>query len=391
MKRRFVGELRRYWSQHPKYRDIVDHIQGKYSFRERPSYGIIVKTGSGTRVDLSADNYVGIVNSYVFLTRYKEYPGIALEWIREDSVAIQANGGYFPSPPGIYYIEITASDEFYVDPLLDVYHEQVTVVDSFTVRLQNAPLAGTVRLYEMPAGYMLQEGVNYSLELGPDGKPTGEINLAMALTGGRTLQADYRHPSASTGPHKFLRGRGDNRAIPGCVLAFGQRAATGDRLAVVVQDIRRPAALEYGGKWELTLDFDVVARDPDAQQEIADQTVMYLWAVLRSQLSTEGIEMTDLTLGGESEEVFDETGDDYFYNSAFSLTVQTDWSLHVPLPILLRSVSPVTLAQSRVIAGLTDAQVGDVTTNLQIMETLGLEWVSDPFYAGRDFAFEIIR
>ncbi len=43
-KRRFILELRRFWQYHPKYRDIVDHIQNKYSFRERPQYGIILKT-----------------------------------------------------------------------------------------------------------------------------------------------------------------------------------------------------------------------------------------------------------------------------------------------------------------------------------------------------------
>lgn len=369
----------------------MDHIQGKYSFRERPSYGIIVKTGSGSRVDLSPDNYVGTVISYVYLTKVKNFPGVAIEWVREDGRAIQENDGRFPSAPGVYFIELTGDEEFYVDPLLDTYHEPVSLTDSTTAQLQHAPLAGTLRLYEMPAGFLLAEGVNYTMTLDGQGKPNGEIILAKALTGGRMLSADYRYPGASTGPHILVPGRSNNTAIPGCVLAFGRRNEKGDRLAVVVQPIRSPAALEYGGKWELTLDFDVTARDVYAQQDIADQTVIYLWGVLRSYLSSEGIELTDVSLGGESEEIFDENGDDYFYNSSFTVTVQTDWSVHVPLNIFLRQVAPLTGEQARVLAGLDDESVASLKNNLQMLDDMGLDYIVDPFFAGRNSTFEVIR
>ena len=81
VKRRFLLELRNFWSYHPRYRDIVDHIQGKYSFRERPSYGIILKTASANQVQLSADNFVGTVVSYVQLAKYQDKPGLAVEWL----------------------------------------------------------------------------------------------------------------------------------------------------------------------------------------------------------------------------------------------------------------------------------------------------------------------
>jgi len=159
----------------------------------------------------------------------------------------------------------------------------------------------------------------------------------------------------------------------------------------VVQDIRRPAALEYGGKWELTVDFDVIARDVESQQEIADYSVVYLWGILRPYLSTDGIEMTDISLGGESEEVYDENGDDHFFNSSFSVTVQTDWSIHVPLNIFLRQATPLTVAQARAAAGLSDDEIGAVQNNIRMLESLGLEMIQDPFFAGRTSTFETIR
>ena len=391
MKRRFVLEMRRFWASHPKYRDIVDHIQGKYSFRERPQYGIIVKTSGGNRVDLSADNYIGVINAYPYLAKVGAYAGLSVEWVREDSLAIQKNGGLFPSLPGVYFMEITGANEFYVDPLLDVYAEPVTMVDTITGQLQNAPLTGTLRLFEMPAAYQLVEGTNYTLTLDPAGKPTGEIILAQALTGGRTLTADYRHAAASTGPHEFHPMFANNTAIPGVVLAFGERSEVGDRLAVVIQDMRRPACLAYGGQWELTLDFEVMSRDIYAQQQIADMTVIYLWGVLRAAMSSEGLEMTELSLGGESEEIYDDNADDYFYNSTFSLTVRTNWEIYVPLNIFLRQASFMTLEQSQAVAAMTDDQVASFNNNLRMVENLGLQRFGDPFFSDRSYTYEVIR
>jgi len=162
LKRRFIEELRRYWSYHPKYRDDLV-IQGKFSFKERPQHGIIVKTSGGNRVDFSADNYIGIIESYCLLTKVKNKPGLSCEWVREDSTAIQNNNGQFPSLPGFYYVDIVeenGSNVFYVDPLINIFHEPVTLTDSSTAQLATVPVAGSLRLYEMPSGFRLLEGIS---------------------------------------------------------------------------------------------------------------------------------------------------------------------------------------------------------------------------------------
>ena len=286
---------------------------------------------------------------------------------------------------------MTEDEEFFVDPLYDVYREQVMMTSATDGTLLHAPLEGTLRLFEMPAAYQLYEGENYTVERDQDGKPTGNVTIFQALTGGRWLQADYRYPGQTTGPHVLYPGRADNQVVPGCVIAFGRRNGKGDRCAVVVQDMRRPAALEYGGKWDLTFDIDVVSRDVYAQQEIADQTVVYIWGVLRPYLSTEGLELTDLSLGGESEEVYDDNGDDYFYNSSFSMTISTDWSIHVPLGIFLRQASPMSVAQAKAVASMTDEEVATQKNNIRGLEELGLDTMVDPFFKGRDSTFEIVR
>lgn len=387
LKRRMILELRKYWASHPRFTDLVDNIQGKFSFRERPQHGIIVKTGSASKVNLSADNFQGTVFSHCTLAMMDNYAGTSIEWVREDPYAIQQHRG-FPEKAGIYYIELTEDNEFYVDPLLDVYRERLTKLSDTEYQLENTPLDGTLRIYEMPSNTVLYEGTNYTYD-----KNSQTITLTNPLPNQLSLSADYRYPAESRGPFTIKPNFANRTAIKGCILAFGRRCQKGDRMAVVVSPHREAVALEYGGRWELSLDFDIIARDVFAQQEIADATVMYLWAVARSYFLREGINITDVSLGGESEEAYDQTGDDYYYMSNFSMSVETDWSVHVPLTASIRRVLPEALSENEKATGMTDDELATQTleTRLKVVESLGLHELSDPYFTGRGSNFEVIK
>jgi len=177
--------------------------------------------------------------------------------------------------------------------------------------------------------------------------------------------------------------RANNTAIPGVVLAFGREVEVGDRLAVVVSSRRGPAYQEFGGRWSLSLDIDVISRDVYSQREIIDRTVTYVFGTLRPKLSTEGIEIMDISLGGEMEEVYDETGDDYFYNANFTLTVETEWSIHVPLGPWIRSVSPL--------SPQTESDAEQNPNEPPSLRSLGLRRSIDPFIPGRSSTYEVIK
>ena len=326
LKRKIIGELRSYWATHPRYPNIVDNIQGKYAFTERPQYGIIVKVNSANKVQFSSDNFMGTVQSYVTSALLPGYAGTSLEWVREDSLAIQANGGVFPSPPGIYYCEMTESNQLHIDPLLDVTDERVMMTTQTEGVLERVPYPNSLRLYELPSSRPLHLGRDYTI--GSDGQ---SVRLTVPLQSGLSLSADYRYPGESSGPWTVNPQTAFNRFIPGVVMVFGRRYFKGDRFAVVVTKTREDAYLEYGGRWDMSVDMDVIARDPNAQMEIADQTLMFLWANLRPNVIDQGIDIQDVSFGGESEEVYDENADDYFYNASLSMSIQTDWSLQVPL------------------------------------------------------------
>lgn len=390
--------MRNYWSYHPRYQDIIEHIQGKYSFRERPQFGIVLKNSSGNQVQLAADNFQGYVHSYVYLANVTGNPGLSIEWVKENTVDIQNNGGVFPSAPGIYYIDFcdangNPTDEaFFVDPLFDVQDETVLQINDTQYQLQKgAFLSGTLRLYQMPGSIQLYDGVNYTVD-----SATGEITLlGGALNSDSFLSADYKSPGTPTGPWKVFENRALTEPIPGVVLAFGRRITKGDRLAVVVQPKRTISAMEFGGRWDLTLDIDVIARDPLAQREILDQSALYLWSTARPRLSSQGIEILTVNMGGETEEVYDENADDWFYNASFSLQLQTDWSIHVPLGICIRGVepgggppiapgtAPLTPPFIEQIAGLSDEEIAQIQTNIKGLANLGLSQTFDPWYAGK--------
>jgi hypothetical protein len=401
LKRRMIQEIRYYWSQDPQYRDsLVPNIQGRFSFRERPQQAIILKSQSATPYQMSADHYQGAVVSYCYLTRVYGQRGTSIEWVRENAVAIQKNNGAFPSAPGVYYIEVRSEVidvrgvpkeklVFYVDPLLEVIDQRATMLDPRLYEVAAGSFhPGSLRVYEMPGNILYYDNVNYTAD-----PTTGRITLESPLAPKTYLSVDYRYAGTSTGPFPLPENGANVEAIPGVVLAFGRRAYEGDIMAVVVGDRRETVAKEFGGRWEMNIDFDIMARDVYAQGEITDRTLMYLYTDARDRLSSEGIEITMVTMGGEAEEIYDETGDDYFYTANISMSIMTDWAVHVPIGRTLLRAEVNTVSETEMVAGLTDEQLIEMgsPTGLHYAETLNLIEIRDPYFRGRTKTYDLIR
>jgi hypothetical protein len=366
MKRRLILELQDSFASHPVYNKIVPNIQNKYTFSERPQFGIVIKGASANKVQLSADQFVGTLYSYVMLA-YVGAPQFPIEWVVEDAAYLDANGGRMPLPPGIYYVEILdapedaqSSGKFMVDPLLTVNDEPVLRFLSGieTVgQLQQLPVPGTLRLWQN-RNYRLVENKHYTVNYS-----TGELNFIDRFSPGSIITADYRYPVQSIGPVDYQWNQADFKTLPGVVLAFGKRGKAGDKVAVVVYDDRTATANAYGGRFDITFELDVIARDSNQMEELADLTMMYLMYQKRPSLSSEGIEVVDVTIGGEAEEVMDETGDEFSYTASISVQVQTPWEVHEPLPL---TISVVTSEMNRDLVGAESrsAMIGEVQNSL---------------------------
>lgn len=401
IKYRLLLELKGYWANHPKYKDsLVPNIQGKYRFTERPQQAIVLKNTSANPLQFSADHYIGTVISYCGLFKYFGKNGTSIEWIQEDKRAIQRNLGIFPSAPGVYYIEVRKELYdfrgvedlylvFYVDSLLEKIDQRPTKTSPLIYTLSTGAFhPGSLRLYEMPGNIDMFEGVNYSAD--PE---TGIITLVRPLPPSCYLSVDYRYTGPSTGPFPVEENGSNSEAIPGVVLAFGRRAYEGDIMGVVVSERRQESSREYGGKWELSVDLDIIARDVNAQGEINDATLMFCHTELRDRLSYEGIEITAVSGGGESEDVYDETADDYTFMSSISLSISTDWAMFLPLGASVSRILPNTLEESQLMAGLTDDQLYEhgAPSGIHLAHSLGLVAIRDPFFLNRSKSFEMIR
>ena len=267
LKRRMIQEIRYFWSKDPQYKDtLTPNIQGRYSFEERPQQAIIMKGQSASPFQLSADHFQGTIVSYCYLTKVYGQRGTSIEWVRENGTAIRANNGTFPSSPGVYYIEVRVEivdvrgvpEErlvFYVDPLLEVIDETATMLDPRLYEVAAGDFhPGSLRVYEMPGNIPYYEGVNYSAD-----PTTGQITLASPLPSNTYLSVDYRYTTDSRGPFPLPENGANVEAIPGVVLAFGRRAYDGDIMAVVIGDRREDVAREYGGRWEMSVDMDIIS------------------------------------------------------------------------------------------------------------------------------------
>lgn len=299
----------------------------------------------------------------------------------------------------MYYIEVRAETVdvrgvpeerlvFYVDPLLEVIDQRVTMLTPLLYEVAAQSFhPGSLRVYEMPGNILYYDGVNYTAD-----PTTGQITLAKPLANGTYLSVDYRYTGTSTGPFPLPENGADVDAIPGVVLAFGRRAYDGDIMAVVVSDRREEVAKEFGGRWEMSLDFDIMARDLYAQGEITDRTLMFLYTEARERLSTEGIEITQASMGGEAEEVYDENGDDYFYTASIPLSVMTDWAIHIPTGRTLTRVETNTVSETEMVSGLTDDQLVEMgsPTGLQYTTDLGLRDIRDPWFRDRTKTYDLI-
>jgi hypothetical protein len=349
----------------------------------------VVKGSSANKVQLSADNFLGPIESYVMLS-YLDKPAYPIEWVREDSAAVRENDDRMPTAPGVYYLEVLKAPtmegeagQFVIDPLLTVTDEPVLVFQSGIEReaqLQNLPAQGTLRLWEN-RDHALIEGKDYQVDYA-----NGAVTFLTRFYPRSVITADYRHAAPTIGPVDFYWNTANHSTLPGVVLAFGKRARTDDKVAIVVYADRQETAHAYGGQFEVSFDLDVISRDPIQMEEIADYLVMALWVEKRARFSSEGIEIKEVSMGGEAEESYDEQADLMFYNASVSLQLAADWEVHYPIPLTISRVTP-TSAEADV---SHDADRRTSAPSTLVPVTSDIFFATAPVIVNRNASFERI-
>lgn len=371
IKERVIHELKTILYNHPKYREDSEFVQNKFSFSERPKRGIVIDGVSAERVRLSADNYVGSLSSFCMLTWADEKPtSNSIEWIRENFQVLEkisSDRSVFPTSPGVYIVTITklpeigtrTPGEFSVDPYLDEENETlITFQDSSDTHAQLSRIdivPGSLRLW-LNTKVLLIPNVDYLYDPG-----TGSIQFIRNVPVSDTVSAFYRYHGTPTHNIPFMPESSNTTAIPGVTIVFGERLELGCKQAIVVTDKRVPVAQVFGGKFELNFSLTIFTRDAEDREKMTDYVVLQFMR-LQNNLAFEGIELLDISPGGENEDVFDQTDGTYFYESTVSLSLRSDWEVQVPLPITLARIENHSREQELEFGHLDGTYIDDLVT-----------------------------
>jgi hypothetical protein len=322
-------------------------------------------------------------------------PGTSLEWVIENKSLLEqysSRRDIFPSPAGVYIIEIKSlpdearnvPGQFTIDPALTVSNELlITYVIS---GVQEAQLSRdnlyprSLRLW-LDGRRSLLENVDYSIDYS-----SGLITFLKLIPSEFSIYADYRYKLVEQGPYPYRYENTEYRAIPGAILAFGDRVQQSDKLAVVVGETRSDVADVYGGKFEVSFDVIAFSRDPDDRERLSDYIVMKMLE-RQNALGFEGLELLDVSPGGESEEIYVAEIDDYYYDGNISINMRVDWEIQSPLPIEIFR-SEMTSKQQEQERGYMD---GTYTADLLNVAASKGELIGIPVKIGGDLGFERIR
>ena len=390
-KKRLIRELKKILYDHPRYRGDSENVQNKFSFAERPNRGIIVSGTSADRVRLSADNYIGRHSSFVMLTPVENFPCTTVEWVVEninELAKISRRRDVFPSPPGVYRVKIIDLPDdahripghFTIDPILTVHNEQLIVFQ--TSADPDAQLShdniypGSLRLW-INNRIALIPNVDYNIDY-----VTGYITFLTSTVSGNTVTADYRHATPTLGPFPFHREQPDIEAIPGAVIAFGDRSQQYDQMDIVVTDERVYTMDVYGGKFEVHFELLAFTKDSDDREKMSDYIVAKILEI-QNVLGFEGIELVDVSPGGENEEVYNAESDDYFYDSTISVTIRVDWETYIPLPIVIQRSELTSLDAEKEHGHMTSSYPLDLLKMGSPSAVAGV-----PVIIGRDITYE---
>ncbi len=393
-KKRVIKELKKILYDHPRYRADSENVQNKFAFSERPQRGIIVNGTSADRVRLSADNYVGRLSSFVMLTQVDNHPFTSIEWVRENYALLEQYSpkrDIFPTPPGAYVIEITRlPDEarnvpglFTIDPYVKVDNEPLIMFSSSLggeAQLSHDNVyQDSLRLWLNGRRALLKD-VDYSIDY-----QTGSIEFLKPTPTGSFVHADYMYRTDIQGPFPFFQETSDATSIPGVILAFGDRAQLGDKLAVMVYDRRTDSCDIYGGKFEVNFELVVFSRDSEDREKMVDYVITSVLNI-QNRLGYEGIELLDISPGGESEDVYNAEIDDYYYETSVSLGLRVDWETYISLPVEIWRTE-LTSKEAETVSGYLDGSVPvDNIKVLEATQTFGMNTT-----IGRSISYDRVR
>ena len=287
---------------------------------------------NGSSMKLGLDNYVRKAIQHSVLANLKGIPGNSIEWVRDDHRNLDKL-----SAPGYYIIRMVTDHSFIVSLFLRVDEEELNLEfiegkqGAFLKHQNLNPDSESVRYED---GIKIKKDIEYTIDY-----TTGKILFEEVDDDLGSILIDYQVIGEESEEYEIEQYTAVSYAIPGVIIAFGDRLRAGDEQVVVVYSRSTDVADVYGGRWILNCDLIVVSQDDDQQERILDHAISVLWADWQHKLTDEGIHIKEFSLTGESEDYEAEIPEEYHYMAGISFTVEVDWELHNPTLIEIRDIN----------------------------------------------------
>jgi len=330
LKKKLTLIFQEIFDKHPIFNKT--QVFTKFPDEERPKFALLIRSASGSSQKLGMDNYGGIKHAFSSLANLVDTKGNSIEWVRDDTRNLKNI-----SAPGFYIVNMIEEKRFTVDPILLIDNESlnmVIVAGKDGAILKNTPVNPDSEVIMAQDNIILKRGIEYTIDYS-----NGNIIFTDPVQDLGTLSADYQCLVEQLGPFDIDYYMANNTAIPGVIMAFGDRLRQGDEQVVVVDKESREAAKIFTGRWTMSIDLIGISQDPDQQERLVDYAVSTFWAEYQHKLTEEGIAIGDFSLSGESEDMELEVPEEYFYTGGISFTMETDWELEVPLISEVRNVN----------------------------------------------------
>jgi len=339
LKKRLVQIFEDILGRHPIFEKAK--VYTKFPQEERPKMALIIRSVSGSSQKLSLDNFIGINRGYCSLANLKGIPGDSIEWVRDDQENLDKL-----SPQGFYIVRMTSHDldtnifSFVVDPYLVCDEEELEISTIRTKQggvLKNIPVNPNSEIvFSKSHQFELKKDIEYTIDY-----TTGEILFSdsISIHDYLPIVVDYQFCASQLGPFTTEYYSLHNTAIPGVVLAFGDRLKVNDEQVVIVEKQQTTVSKVFGGRWLLDVDVIGIAQDTDQQERLVDYSIISLWADYQDALANEGIVLRDFALSGEAEDLEVEIPEEYNYTGGISFSVETDWEMFVPLISEVRRIN----------------------------------------------------
>jgi hypothetical protein len=324
VKKIIITEIQKLVVEHPEFHDTL--VINRYQDQEREKINVIVKSASTSSQRLGLDNYGCTIESYTSLAGLKGQRGDMLEWVRDDERNIQNL-----VPPGFYVIRMETMTSFVIEQYLTIRREQLNLDEkniegNYLARLNHTNINTGSEVITDDTGLIFLRDKHYTIDY-----ETGLITFLTNTDGFYQILATYQYLQPQLGPFTVKQFEYNNTALPGVVLAFGDRVREGDIQVVLVSDKREPSALAYTGQWNMTLDMEVRAQDTDTSEKLVDYIATSFWAFKQIELCDRGITMTDISASGESEEQELDVPDEWSFVDTISMSLVVQWEVHVPI------------------------------------------------------------